>query len=103
MSFAGAWNASLAFEQAERRIAAACHDMRWPRLFGQFSRFDKWNLYRGEAAKRIGGKACAQTGKLDPASLSLAGAETARKVLDNAQPSNQVLAADLATSAGKPI
>jgi hypothetical protein len=21
--------------------------LRWPRLFGQFFRFDKWNLYRG--------------------------------------------------------
>ena len=27
--------------------AAVTHNVTWPRLFGQFSRFDKWNLCRG--------------------------------------------------------
>jgi carboxymethylenebutenolidase len=44
-----------------------------------------------------------QIGKLDPADLPVAGAETARKVLDNTQPSNALLAAAWATSEGKPI
>ena len=44
-----------------------------------------------------------QIGKLDPAGLPVAGAETARKVLDNTQPSNELLAAAWATSEAKPI
>ena len=44
-----------------------------------------------------------QIGKLDPAGLPVAGAATARKVLDNTQPSNDLLAAAWATSEGKPI
>jgi carboxymethylenebutenolidase len=45
----------------------------------------------------------AQIGVLDPSGLPVAGAETARKVLDNARPSNKLLAAAWATSEGKPI
>ena len=48
-------------------------------------------------------EALVQIGKLDPVGLPVAGAETARKVLDNAQPSNELLAAAWATSEGKPI
>jgi len=44
-----------------------------------------------------------QIGKLDPKGLPVAGAETARKVMDNTQPSNELLAAAWATSEGKPI
>ena len=44
-----------------------------------------------------------QIGKLDSAGLPVAGAETARKVVDNTQPSNELLAAAWATSEGKPI
>ena len=43
-----------------------------------------------------------QVGLLDPAGLPVAGAETARKVLDKGQPSNQLMAR-WAESAGKPL
>jgi carboxymethylenebutenolidase len=43
-----------------------------------------------------------QIGKLDPAGLPVAGAETARKVMDKTQPSNTLMAA-WSRSAGKPI
>ena len=33
--------------------------MRWLRSFGQFFRFDKWNVCQGQTAKRTGGKLCA--------------------------------------------
>ncbi|MGA9599407.1 MAG: hypothetical protein WBS22_03985 [Methylocystis sp.] len=45
----------------------------------------------------------AQIGVLDPTGLPVAGAQTARKALDNTQPSNELLAAAWATSQGKPI
>jgi carboxymethylenebutenolidase len=45
----------------------------------------------------------AQIGKIDPEGLPIAGAETARKVIDNTQPSNALLAAEWAMSAGKQI
>ena len=44
-----------------------------------------------------------QVGVLDPAGLPVAGAETARKVLDKGLPSNTLLAAAWAGSEGKPI
>ena len=44
-----------------------------------------------------------QIGKLDPAGLPVAGAETARKVLDPNAPSNTLLRDAWETSAGKPI
>ena len=44
-----------------------------------------------------------QIGKLDPAGLPVAGADTARKVMDKGLPSNTMLAAAWASSAGKPI
>ena len=31
-------------------------EVTWLRLFGQLFRFDKWNICRGQAAKRSGGK-----------------------------------------------
>ena len=43
-----------------------------------------------------------QVGLLEPAGLPVAGAETARKVLDKSQPSNALMTR-WATSAGKPI
>lgn len=43
-----------------------------------------------------------QIGKLDPAGLPVAGAETARKVMDKAQPSNALMRA-WAGSEGKPL
>jgi carboxymethylenebutenolidase len=43
-----------------------------------------------------------QVGLLDPKGLPVAGVETARKVADNAQPSNELMTR-WATSAGKPI
>ena len=45
----------------------------------------------------------AQIGALDPTGLPIAGAQTARKVQDNAQASNELLAAAWAASEGKPI
>ena len=45
----------------------------------------------------------AQIGVLDPTGLPVAGAQTARKALDNTQPSNELLAAAWAMSEGKPI
>ena len=44
-----------------------------------------------------------QIGKLDPKGLPVAGAETARKVLDTSQPSNKMLGDAWRSSAGKPI
>jgi carboxymethylenebutenolidase len=43
-----------------------------------------------------------QVGLLDPKGLPVAGIETARKVLDNTQPSNALMAR-WASSEGKPI
>jgi carboxymethylenebutenolidase len=43
-----------------------------------------------------------QAGLLDPRSLPVAGSETAHKVMDKSQPSNELMAR-WATSAGKPI
>ncbi len=43
-----------------------------------------------------------QVGLLDPADLPVAGAETARKVVDNTRPSNKLMTR-WATSADKPI
>ena len=45
----------------------------------------------------------AQIGALDPTGLPVAGAQTARKVQDNKQPSNELLAAAWAASEGRPI
>jgi carboxymethylenebutenolidase len=45
----------------------------------------------------------AQIGKLDPSSLPMAGAETARKVLDPTLPSNAMLGDSWAKSQNKPI
>jgi carboxymethylenebutenolidase len=45
----------------------------------------------------------AQIGKLDPSSLPMAGAETARKVLDPTLPSNAMLGGSWAKSQNKPI
>ncbi|MEV4933284.1 MULTISPECIES: ester cyclase [unclassified Sphingobium] len=44
-----------------------------------------------------------QIGLLDPASLPIAGVETARKVLDNSLPSNELLGAAWTSSKHKPI
>ena len=44
-----------------------------------------------------------QIGRLDPAGLPVAGAETARKVLDRTQPSNTLMQTAWHTSDGKPI
>jgi len=44
-----------------------------------------------------------QIGLLDPASLPIAGVETARKVLDNSLPSNELLGAAWTSSKNKPI
>jgi len=44
-----------------------------------------------------------QIGKLDPTGLPVAGAETARKVLDNTLPCNELLQAAWASSEGKPV
>jgi carboxymethylenebutenolidase len=44
-----------------------------------------------------------QIGRLDPAGLPVAGAEAAHKVLDKALPSNTLLGAAWAGSAGKPV
>ena len=44
-----------------------------------------------------------QIGLLDPASLPIAGVETARKVLDNSLPSNELLGAVWTSSENKPI
>ena len=44
-----------------------------------------------------------QIGLLDPASLPIAGVETARKVLDNSLPSNELLGAAWTSSRNKPI
>jgi carboxymethylenebutenolidase len=44
-----------------------------------------------------------QIGLLDPARLPVAGVESARKVVDKTLPSNDLMAAEWATSAGKPI
>lgn len=44
-----------------------------------------------------------QIGLLNPEGLPVAGAETARKVLDNSLPSNQLMAAAWATSEDKPL
>jgi carboxymethylenebutenolidase len=44
-----------------------------------------------------------QIGKLDPRGLPVAGAETARKVLDPALPSNALLGEAWPRSEGKPI
>ncbi len=44
-----------------------------------------------------------QIGLLDPAGLPVAGIETARKLLDETLPSNKLMGATWATSAGKPI
>ena len=44
-----------------------------------------------------------QIGKLDPKGLPVAGAETARKIRDPAQPSNALMARAWATSAGKSL
>ena len=46
--------------------------------------------------------ALVQVGLLDPAGLPVAGAETARKVVDKTEPSNALMSR-WATSAGKPI
>ena len=35
------------------------YELRWLRSFGQFFRFDKWNVCQGQTAKRTGGKLCA--------------------------------------------
>jgi carboxymethylenebutenolidase len=43
-----------------------------------------------------------QIGKLDPAGLPVAGAETARKVVDSTRPSNELMRR-WPTSAGKPL
>jgi carboxymethylenebutenolidase len=43
-----------------------------------------------------------QVGLLQPAGLPVAGVDTARKVLDNTQPSNTLMA-KWASSAGKPV
>ena len=44
-----------------------------------------------------------QLGLIDPAGLPVAGAETARKVADRTQPSNRLLGAAWARSAGQPL
>lgn len=44
-----------------------------------------------------------QVGLLDPKGLPVAGAETARKVVDAAQPSNALMGAAWGRSAGKPV
>ena len=44
-----------------------------------------------------------QIGKLDPTGLPIAGAGTARKVLDKTLPSNSLMEAAWLTSAGKPL
>lgn len=44
-----------------------------------------------------------QLGLLDPKGLPVAGAQTARKVLDTSAPSNALMQAEWATSEGKPI
>lgn len=44
-----------------------------------------------------------QIGKLDPTGLPIAGAETARKVVDKTQPSNALMQGEWLQSAGKPI
>jgi carboxymethylenebutenolidase len=44
-----------------------------------------------------------QIGRLDPTGLPVAGAETARKVLDRTQPSNTLMQTAWHTSDGKPI
>ena len=44
-----------------------------------------------------------QIGKLDPSGLPVAGVETAKKLVDESLPSNELMAAAWATSEGKPI
>jgi hypothetical protein len=52
LRFNGGRIAALAKNQDEFRHRT----LRWLRLIGHFSRFDKWNVCRGKAAKRTGGK-----------------------------------------------
>lgn len=44
-----------------------------------------------------------QIGKLDPSGLPVAGVETAKKLVDETLPSNELMAGEWATSEGKPI
>jgi hypothetical protein len=62
----------------------------------QLKRFYKYHIYWDQASVLV------QVGLLDPAGLPVAGAQTARKVMDKSQPSNELMAR-WATSEGKPI
>ena len=43
----------------QRFVQLYAKRVRWLRSFGQFFRFDKWNVCQGQTAKRTGGKLCA--------------------------------------------
>ena len=71
------------------------------RQFGE-EPFPRGNLDAGRLSWLIGREVVA-IGKLDPTGLPVAGAETARKVLDNTLPCNELLQAAWANSEGKPV